>query len=432
MPLADADGTTPKPFRRSPLTLCAALCVSALAGAGSADAQTYNVFPVESPSHGPRALLPNPADPVASPFGWHDTNGIAGAEFTTLRGNNAWVYLDTDGNGVPDALDPNGGAGLVFDYPFNPLDPPAGHYAALVTNAFYWTNRLHDIFQRHGFTPARGNMQANNYGQGGVGNDPVKVEVAKGGSVNNVTYVITADGSSPTIRHNVWNAPEPDRESSLDAGTTTWAYTILMFNRLVSSNACASAAETPYVGYADFLGILVTTDFHTATPAGPRGLGTYVLAQPVTGPGIRGIPYSTDLSVFPRTYADVSTLQTPHATGSVYAAVLWDLTWLMVARYGASHDLLNGAGAENRMLRLAIQGMDTMPCPSGFVSARESILAADQSLHGGVDRCLIWQAFARRGLGTGAAEGSANSITDQVASFIQPIDCDRIFANGFQ
>ncbi|MBN8480502.1 MAG: M36 family metallopeptidase [Xanthomonadales bacterium] len=410
----------------------AALLLSILAAAGDVGAQTYRAFPVESPNHGPRALLANPSDPVASPFGWHDTNGVAGAEFTTLRGNNAYVYLDVDANGAPDALTPDGGATLAFDFPFSPADAPSAYYAALMTNAFYWTSHLHDIFQRHGFTPARGNMQANTYGQGGIGNDPVKVEVAKGNGVNNVTYVNAADGVSPTIRTYVWNYTTPNRESSFDAGTMAWAYTILMFNRLVSASSCASAAETPYMGYADFFGILVTTDFHTATPSGPRGLGTYVLGQPVNGTGIRDFPYSTDLAVFPRTYANLPSLQTPHGTGSVYAATLWDLTWLMVTRYGASHDLLNGSGAENRMLRLAIEGMDTMACPGGFVSARESILAADQTLHGGADRCLIWQAFARRGLGNGAAEGSANSIADQVASFTLPIDCDHIFDNGFQ
>jgi len=56
---------------------------AALVGGG-----TYNVFPlgVESPSHGNRAIVSDPANATASPFGWHDTNGSAGAEFTTTRG----------------------------------------------------------------------------------------------------------------------------------------------------------------------------------------------------------------------------------------------------------------------------------------------------------------------------------------------------------
>jgi len=55
------------------------------------DGSSYNVYPlpVESPLHGNRSIVNEPAHPVASPFGWHDTNGQAGAEFTITRGNNA-------------------------------------------------------------------------------------------------------------------------------------------------------------------------------------------------------------------------------------------------------------------------------------------------------------------------------------------------------
>ena len=40
---------------------------------------------------------------TASPFGWHDTNGAAGAEFTTTQGNNVQAYTDIDANNSPDA-----------------------------------------------------------------------------------------------------------------------------------------------------------------------------------------------------------------------------------------------------------------------------------------------------------------------------------------
>ncbi|NNF32976.1 MAG: hypothetical protein HKN68_02650, partial [Saprospiraceae bacterium] len=54
---------------------------------------TYLVFdsPVESPNHGGRTIVMDPADPIASPYGWHDTDGIAGAEYTITRGNNVWA-----------------------------------------------------------------------------------------------------------------------------------------------------------------------------------------------------------------------------------------------------------------------------------------------------------------------------------------------------
>ena len=54
----------------------------------------YRVYPqpAESPNHTTplppadgRTLVVNPANALASPFGWHDTNGAAGAESTTDR-----------------------------------------------------------------------------------------------------------------------------------------------------------------------------------------------------------------------------------------------------------------------------------------------------------------------------------------------------------
>jgi hypothetical protein len=64
------------------------------------DGALYNVFPLpfESPNDGPRALVANAANPNASPFGWHDTNGVAGPEFTRTRGNNVHAYTDLDAN----------------------------------------------------------------------------------------------------------------------------------------------------------------------------------------------------------------------------------------------------------------------------------------------------------------------------------------------
>ncbi|HNU60537.1 MAG TPA: T9SS type A sorting domain-containing protein, partial [Aquaticitalea sp.] len=47
----------------------------------------------------------------------------------------------------------------------------------------------------------------------------------------------------------------------------------------------------------------------------------------------------------------------------------------------------------------------------------------------GVDQCLIWEVFANRGVGTGASQGFAFSITDQVESFTMPDENDPSLAN---
>ena len=109
--------------------------LAALAGA-AAQAAGYRVhpLPVASPDHGPRALVVDPADGQASPFGWHDTNGIPGPEFTVLRGNNVWVYVDQNADGSPDGPGPDGGPGLVFDHPAAPgVVPPLSYAEAIRT-----------------------------------------------------------------------------------------------------------------------------------------------------------------------------------------------------------------------------------------------------------------------------------------------------------
>ncbi|RZM03421.1 MAG: hypothetical protein EOO88_56540, partial [Pedobacter sp.] len=56
-------------------------------------------------------------------------------------------------------------------------------------------------------------------------------------------------------------------------------------------------------------------------------------------------------------------------------------------------------------------------CDAGFLDGRDGILAADQLLYNGAYHCSIMTAFARRGMGYDAVQGSANSVTDQISGF---------------
>ena len=169
---------------------------------------SYRVFkePLESPSHGGRTLVTDPADAVASPFGWHDTNGAAGAEFTTTRGNNVHAGLDLAApNGVDAGSEPNGGAGLVFDFPLDLNLAPDTYRPAAVTNLFYWNNLVHDFSYKYGFTEAAGNFQVNNYGRGGTANDDVRAEAQDFSGTNNANFATPTDGSRPRMQMFVWN-----------------------------------------------------------------------------------------------------------------------------------------------------------------------------------------------------------------------------------
>ncbi len=62
-------------------------------------------------------------------------------------------------------------------------------------------------------------------------------------------------------------------------------------------------------------------------------------------------------------------------------------------------------------------------CSPGFVNGRDAILQADELANNGVNRCLIWNVFANRGLGLSASQGSSNNRFDQVEAFDVPEDC---------
>ena len=159
------------------------------------DGSSYEVYEItkESPNDGDRTIVQNPADANASPFGWHDTNAVTGAEFTITRGNNVHAYLDQDNNGAPDfGGSPDGGAGLDFSFPIDLTEHAQAYREAVVTNLFYWNNVIHDLTYNYGFTEDAGNFQENNYDAGeDAGNgdgDYVRAEAADGGGTNNANF----------------------------------------------------------------------------------------------------------------------------------------------------------------------------------------------------------------------------------------------------
>ncbi len=170
--------------------------------------ETYNVFalPTGSPGHGTRSIVTNPADLAASPYGWLDTDGAAGPEYTYTRGNNVWAFDDSaNDNTGSEAESANGGASLNFDFPYDPLAEPEVNKLAAITNLFYMNNKMHDITYRYGFNEAAGNFQVNNYGNGGVGNDAVSAQALDGSGTNNANFSTPADGGSGRMQMYVWN-----------------------------------------------------------------------------------------------------------------------------------------------------------------------------------------------------------------------------------
>lgn len=408
----------------------------------SPTAHPYDPSEATSPN---RTLVTDPQIPSASPFGWHDNNGVAGAEFTTTQGNNVHAYIDRDGtSNVPDpGSSPDGGAGLNFDFPLDLTLAPTGYQPAAVTNLFYWNNLIHDVTYKFGFTEAAGNFQTNNYGLGGAGNDYVQAEAQDGSGTNNANFGTPADGSRPRMQMYLWSAPTPDRDGDLDNRIIVHEYTHGISNRLTGGPANVNALNSTQSGgmgegWGDFLSLLFTQDPSDAQN-GAYGVGTYALGEPNTGNGVRRFPYSFDTTIDPlsfdaygsgtATLLDGSTLSKStqvHNSGELWCTTLWDLNWLLINKYGYATDLSTGYDAgsgndEGNLLafRLVMDGMKLQPANPSFIQARDAILQADQNLTGGVNFREIWTAFARRGLGAGASTSSASSST-LVTSFSLP------------
>ena len=69
---------------------------------------------------------------------------------------------------------------------------------------------------------------------------------------------------------------------------------------------------------------------------------------------------------------------------------------------------------------------------SGLFQARDAIILADQVNNGGANFNDIWRAFAKRGMGFSASQGSSLVRTDGVAAFDLPAACRAATFGGFR
>ena len=244
-----------------------------------------------------------------------------------------------------------------------------------------------------------------------IGN-PMKAELQNGIEVTVKLQV--PDNSGPALL-----------DASYDNGVIAHEFGHGISTRLTggpNTGGCLSSAEQMGEGWSDFMA-LVTTKRSGDKATDARGIGTYVQGQSTNGSGIRRYPYSTDMSVCPNTFADVATVSGPHAIGEIWCDMIWDLYWAMIEKHGDDGMLYGGDGGNSRAIELVFQGMKLQPCGVGFEDGRDAIIEADNLLYGGENNCLIWEVFARRGLGFNADGGSANSVSDNVVDFTPNLFC---------
>ncbi len=200
-------------------------------------------------------------------------------------------------------------------------------------------------------------------------------------------------------------------------------------NRLIGHGAagCMTNAEQMGEGWSDWFGSIIQIK------AGDQGtdaltVGTYVFNEnPATGAGIREFPYSTDMTINPRTFGgsnwpvptDPTDTTYRYVVGEFWASVLWDLTWGFINQYGYDSNIYTGTGGNNKFMQLMVDAMKMGPTcnTSNMIGFRDIIFAADQATNGGANYAMMAEVFRRRGMGLNASSGSATDSNDQVEDF---------------
>ncbi len=427
------------PHQHTPSGVCAMGMLPQTRQAAALAPNSYNVFdyPLESPNHGSRSIVSNPytkfvpAGTWPGPTnGWHDyeENALI-VSHTNTRGNNVWAQEDANNNNGTGASPTS--ATLEFDFPYTQATgTAAANQNAAITNLFYWNNLIHDVLYRYGFDEPSGNFQKDNQGKGGVGNDFVYADAQDGGGTSNANFSTPVDGGNGRMQMYLWsNAGGYQPDGDFDNGIISHEYGHGWSTRLTggpANSSCLNNAEQGGEGWSDYLSLMLTTNWSAQTPTTtsaniPRGIGTYALGQATTGAGIRPYRYSYDMANInaPVTYAkvgDADNFSQPHGIGSIWATMLWDMTWEIILQdnfidpnvYNTPANIADMKG-NIAALKLVNEGLRLQPCSPSFVQARDAILQADQMLFGGRYRCAIGRAFARRGLGLYASTGASSN-----------------------
>ncbi|SFQ65087.1 M36 family metallopeptidase [Hymenobacter arizonensis] len=221
----------------------------------------------------------------------------------------------------------------------------------------------------------------------------------------------------------------PDFDGSFDNGVVSHEYGHGISTRLTGGPANSNCLEnsdgnqTMGEGWSDFFALWMTT--RPGDGGGnSRYVGTYDGGEPyAVGPGFRNKPYSTDFAKNDYTYSQLGTAagqaQRTHDVGEVWATVLWDLNWQFIYKYGYSADFFSANGGNNKMLKLVLDGLKLQVCNPGFLDGRDALLRADTVTNRAANADLIWNVFARRGMGANAVQGPRVNGVPTVGGVVQ-------------
>ena len=359
---------------------------------------------------------PDPIYPAAYRSGLLD--GLCWVDGTETVGNNAEACRDTDDNNVCDARasDSQGHFDFSFTDSYSSSSNTVPDRPAALANAFYWVNVIHDWLYELGFDEASGNFQSDNFGRGGAGGDPVRVDVEDGGATNNAYFSTAPDGIAARMTLGLFTSTV--RDTAFDADVIIHEYVHGLSNRLVGGPSDLTSlfrwhSGAMGEGWSDAYAVSFTN--HPV-------IGEYVTENSTTG--IRSVAYNDSTHTFGqfgvlrlRVAPGSRLLRVPqvHRDGEVWATALWDVRAAL------------GQAAFEAVLTTALKLTPSRP---SMLDARDAVVqAAELADAGGPNACAVWTAYAARGFGFSAAlnpiqSGQPNDTALSVyESFDLPADC---------
>ncbi|UBU16009.1 M36 family metallopeptidase [Nonomuraea gerenzanensis] len=323
----------------------------------------------------------------------------------------------------------------VFD------QPGEADLEAAIANLNAMHNRMHDWSYRLGFTETAWNMQADNGGRGGLGNDPEQGNAQAGARIltvrDNANQITGPDGTAPITNMYLWQPIagsfySPCVDGDYDMSVIGHEYTHAISGRMIGGpNAGWSGPQAGAMNES-------TSDLFSMEQLfeygyRPAGDTPYVTGGYVTGDKSRGIR-NYDMSKSPLNYSDLGydiVGTQVHADGEIWSATQFDVRAAFVKRYGqgsARQQLSCAEGrtpvdrcpGNRRWAQLSFDALLLMASGAvDYVDHRDALLAADMIRFGGANQDIMWRAFAEHGLGsTAASNGPADA--DATPSFVNP------------
>ena len=393
-------------------------------------------------------------------------DGVEAPSLST-RGNNAQTAPSRASFLTPDAAVSPVSPTRTYDFPFTDqwhksncdttsfATGTLNDIDAATANLFVMHNRMHDWGYYLGFTEENNNMQVENLGSEADAeereNDP-EIGNSQAGSIgggptfqgrDNANQISLNDGTPGITNQYLWEPLQsgfyaPCTDGAYDMGIVGHEYGHAISNKMTDDSNGLSGAQAGSMGesWSDLMAVEYLNGYGLAPYADEN---RYSLAPYVTGDKVAGIRnYGMDKSPlnFSNIEYDGNGTTSPHADGEIWNATQFDIRQALIAKweargFDADDKALQTACADGkkatttcpgnrRWIQLIFDGYLLQPGSTSMLDSRDAILAADKMRYRGENLPVLWNGFAKRGMGVDAATTGTDD-RDPEADYRSPV-----------